>query len=481
MAVSLLHSCDEDFLVEDPKGSMSPDGFFASKTDLDLAITALYHSVSRMHYQSAILAIQMGADDMTTHPASNKDHFREFDKFEVSAANSRLKNVYNPAWRAVWDATYFINNYEKTPTDRATLDFYGGQAHFIRALAYFKLVRGWGKIPIIEDNVIDLEIELREIAEVYELIVDDLKKAEAMLKDKMDDLRVRPHKGSAKAMLAEVYLTMAGWPLNKGTEYYALAAEKAGEVIQNTSLYGVSLEEDYARLWQFDNYNSTEIMFAAFFNMYLPTSEDMFNMLAPNAGKAEEDAGGWSDFCMELQFYADFPENYRKTVTVKDTIKNKHFSEIGIGHPFYRKWEQGESRANWYSGRTVYIWRLAHTYLTFAEARARSGQLDASAEEALNVIRRRAHNVPLNAPSVYDIKGLTATEFADVVVAERGWEFCAEPEGRWWDLVRLEKVEEVVARRSPMEAITIDVEVAKIHYHFPFIETDQLLNPNLKR
>lgn len=480
LAVILLQSCESDFLVEDPKGSLSPDGFFASKSDLDLAITAVYHSVSRMHYQSAILAIQMGADDMTTHPASNKKDFRDFDKFEISADNNRLRNVYTPAWRVIWDATYFINNYEKTPTDRATLDFYGGQAHFMRALAYFKLVRGWGRIPIIEENVIDYNLQRREIAEVYELIVDDLKKAEAMLSDKMDNLRVRPGRGSAKAMLAEVYLTMAGWPLNKGAEYYAMAAEKAGEVIQNKALYGVSLEEDFARLWQADNYNSSEIMFAAFFNMFLPTSENLFNMISPNAGKAEEEFG-WSDFCMELQFYEDFPENYRKRVTVKDSLtrRSRHFSEVGIGRPFYRKWEQGENVTNWYSGRTVYIWRLAHTYLTYAEAKARSGQMDASAEEALNVIRRRAHKVPLYSPSEYDITGLSATEFADAVVAERGWEFTAEPEGRWWDLVRLEKVEEAVARRSPLE-ISIDVAITKDHYHFPFIETDQLLNPNLR-
>ena len=38
-------------------------------------------------------------------------------------------------------------------------------------------------------------------------------------------------KPAVKASMAYVYMCMAGWPLNKGVEYYTLAANKAEEVI----------------------------------------------------------------------------------------------------------------------------------------------------------------------------------------------------------------------------------------------------------
>ncbi len=61
--------------------------------------------------------------------------------------------------------------------------------------------------------------------EIYALIEADLKKAEELLPDKKREPG-RPNKGSAKAMLADVYLTEGGWPV-KDASKYALAAAKA--------------------------------------------------------------------------------------------------------------------------------------------------------------------------------------------------------------------------------------------------------------
>jgi hypothetical protein len=51
----------------------------------------------------------------------------------------------------------------------------------------------------------------------------------------MADATGRTSLGAIKSLLAEVYLTMAGYPLNKGQEYYQMAANKAKEVIDSKS------------------------------------------------------------------------------------------------------------------------------------------------------------------------------------------------------------------------------------------------------
>ena len=56
-----------------------------------------------------------------------------------------------------------------------------------------------------------------------------------------------PSKGAAQSTLASAYMTMAGYPLNKGAEYYKLAAEQSKAVIDNESTYGLSLESDTGR------------------------------------------------------------------------------------------------------------------------------------------------------------------------------------------------------------------------------------------
>jgi len=74
-----------------------------------------------------------------------------------------------------------------------------------------------------------------------------------------------------------------------------------------------------------------------------------------------------------------------------------------------------------------------------------SGGPDASAYEALNTIRNRAGLPDL-------ASGLSAKAFRDSVVAERGWEFAGgESASRWFDLIRLELLEEATLKRDPAE------------------------------
>src|SRR5690606_25949371 len=103
------------------------------------------------------------------------------------------------------------------------------EAHFLRAWYYFQLVQMFGNIPLITEPVTLQSEQLfpdpATPEAVYSLIVSDLKTAEAAnLNWLVSSGRVS--QGAIKALLAKVYLTMAGYPLQKGAEYYKLAAEK---------------------------------------------------------------------------------------------------------------------------------------------------------------------------------------------------------------------------------------------------------------
>jgi starch-binding outer membrane protein, SusD/RagB family len=127
----------------------------------------------------------------------------------------------------------------------------------------------------------------------------------------------------------------------------------------------------------------------------------------------------------------------------------------------------------------TYLFRYAHTMLTYAEAAARSGQLNDKAYECVNQIRRRANHVDLNTPSVYDLQpGLSAEAFADSVVQERAWELAGEPEGRWFDIVRLNMIKELPSLRDPAEGgppTTFDESA----YFLDIPQSEIDLNPNL--
>ena len=122
--------------------------------------------------------------------------------------------------------------------------------------------------------------------------------------------------------------------------------------------------------------------------------------------------------------------------------------------------------------------RYPHVLTIYAEAKARgTGGPDQAAYDALNKVRLRGRAAGTKALTPGD--GLTAAQFADEVVQERAWEFACE-RTRWFDLVRLERVEEANAKKSTDDLQPIKP-IVKANYWFPLPYTDTSINPNLNQ
>lgn len=250
--VFLGTGCD-NYLEEDTTGLLYGNNVLSTQNGLESALTGAYKGLANQWgygfiHPSANAAV-IGGDDVTTHPASNKADWREFDQFAVSTTNQRSNAVYNGCYKAIQGANNVINNYKITTGDQATITTIVGEAHFIRAFSYYWLTRFWGNVPLVTTELYSedlLTISKSTPAQVYDLIVADLKVAENNLPN-AKRAPGRPNKGSAKAFLADVYLTMAGWPL-KQTDKYDLAAAKAKEVIDNKDTYGFLPSQPFLKM-----------------------------------------------------------------------------------------------------------------------------------------------------------------------------------------------------------------------------------------
>src|SRR6185503_18068123 len=136
-----------------------------------------------------------------------------------------------------------------------------GEAKFLRAWSYFYLVRLFGDVPLITKPVTTSSPDFlpgrTTKEEVYNQIVKDLTEAEGAGLP-MAETTGRISAGAVKSLLAEVYLTMAGFPLNKGASHYQLAATKANEVITSGQF---NLFTTYADLHSVAQENKTEHIF----------------------------------------------------------------------------------------------------------------------------------------------------------------------------------------------------------------------------
>jgi len=521
-------SC-QDLLTEDPKGQLSINNFFTERGDLDLALNALYSVLAQDQYANNQIGVNfLGGDDISTHPASNKQSLREYDQYDVSDNNTWMAVLWEARWRLIKAANFIINNAGRTP-DATTEEINTtiGQAYFWRAYSYFYMVTAWGDVPMVLKDEVDYDISLTPAADIYELIVSDLKKAEEMTPDnytkepyRQNGINIAVSKGAVQATLSYVYLTMAGFPLYKGAEYYRLAAEKAKDVIDSVEngKYYYSLYDEYWKVYSVShNNNNTEVLLGVFFNR-----ETALNN-TPVCDFLQDMAygGGWDDTHGEIKFWKDFPDGPRKDASyfpqiyltddqLHDWWYDTNPASRAVVAPCFMKTVEGVSRgadfdytnpaAISYEGEKMHQYiRLSEVYCWYAEAVGRSGETTPLAISVLNKVRNRADGHGAVDDPVYNIypANISAEDLAEAAYNEHGWEIAGYYWGniapRYRDMFRMYRLKAHFEYRKQNPAIEVAPGIfrkeavpvsgvwddSKMYAPYPY--NDAVINPNLKR
>ena len=242
LATTLLGTAAcSDFLDEEPKGRLTPKTFYSTQDELDMGVNALLAQVTQSQSYTNMQYPQWQGDDITANPGSNKQACAQLDAFRASADNKGVVAAWNQHFKIIQLANDVIENAQRTKTTEKERNIALGQAYFWRAYAYFYLVRVFGPLPVSLNSSSDGgKTKLTDVEGVYALIVDDLTKAESFNLPtsykgeprNMFGCDVYVTQQAVKSTLAAVYMAMAGYPLNKGQEYYAKAADEAEAVIK---------------------------------------------------------------------------------------------------------------------------------------------------------------------------------------------------------------------------------------------------------
>jgi hypothetical protein len=424
----------------------------------------------------------------------------------------RTSENWKSLYAVIVSSNNIIKQYGQIPQNDLRTRNILGEVYFLRAYCYFRLTRVYGQIPLVDDIEIDYLEPAASFGDIYAFIEKDLTLAISLLPGSSNEARVpgvTSHRGTAKAFLAEVYLNWAGYPVSDLTKY-KLSADMAEQVIDSADYFGFGLLDDYADLWN-DNYlvNKESVFSLHFADPRYSNNPAEINLVyRGNLWRTPvsdiDNSVFWSDNmiiyfpAVENKFFDLFPGGYRKETTFFTDYYDSNGERIHLDHSngcarigyrkFYydpvivegRQFYTYENLDLFLGSSKAYLFRFAHTLLTFAEAAARSGNLTGKAYECVNKIRRRANQIDPDFPSIYDLQpGLSAEAFADSVVWERAWELAGEPEGRWFDLVRTGLFEKLQDFRYENEGGVPEYPVSE-HIYSSLPPEDQLLNPFLK-
>ena len=495
--LTMTTSCS-DFLDEDPKGLLFGDNYYSTPEDVNMALNTLYEKVNQTQSWTNPMYPQWQGDDITANPGSNKQAAAALDCFSSESSNKGIVDAWNLHYNVIKAANNIIDGVSNSPTSQSEINIALGNAYYWRAYAYFYLVRVFGPVPLLTQAITSTELLEKyekmspsKEAAVYDQIVSDLKLAESLLPTSYQEAP-RNHDGidawvtkqATQATLSAVYMAMAGYPLNKGAEYYALAAAKAKEVIDNNSTYGFYLDDEWSHVYSIaHNYNKETLI--GIDNNWQNGSWDHDSELTSCCRFEGLGDGGWGDAWGEIAFWKRYPEGKRKdaiyapkvtfqdnkTVTITKSVnwwdlqrdENGQFKKNADGeyvpvveayHPMFSVYTTNcapdnsnvelsqpydytkPNYTNMTNGRRHRLIRYSEVLLWYAESAARGGVADLTeAKNFLKQVRKRAvndwANVTLSDGTTVAIDNMTPAQLAEACYIEHGWEVA----GQWTQMV----------------------------------------------
>lgn len=269
---SSITSCSESFLDENLTTQYSTDRF-KTQEGLDELVTGAYQKLKfKFNYIWGIQCYNMGVDEFTDAnnviPAWN--HYSQDLNSSENAANQPIWDNYyglvEPANILIQNIPQYYN--QSSPTYNTRL----GEAHFLRAYAYFELVKQFGGVPLklVPSTSAETYFTRNSAEEIYTQVIADFGEAYRLLPDKGESIG-RINKYAAAHFLAKAHLFRASelysdWNSNYIASDLDAVIQYGSEVVDAHPLCN-----DYVELWDYEQPNGanekvSEVILAAQFS-----------------------------------------------------------------------------------------------------------------------------------------------------------------------------------------------------------------------
>ncbi|MEM8525527.1 MAG: RagB/SusD family nutrient uptake outer membrane protein [Bacteroidota bacterium] len=437
----ILFSCSSDFLEENPTNFVAPETFFNNLQDAEIAVAGAYNALQNdwtfdmvgqpVHWGNK------GVDELNT-PGWAGGGRRELHLYQITPSMAAIENLWAGHYRGINTANGVIDRVGAMSDDLIDVedrDRIVAEAKFVRAILYFSAVKIWENIPLITEevtNLNDLEVPQAKPDAVYAQIIEDLQAGKEFLPAGQGAGRAT--QGAATALLGKVYLQMTGFPLNQ-RDKASLAAAEFAEVIES-GVY--NLLPEYGEVFQYTNDNNNEIVYAVSFEgPSLEEGSAVGSYMGPNG--SQQNGGGWGTEYINQDLVSSYEEqDVRLEWNVSKINVN---NDATVGQAAWRPWKWHKPKPNNFLYDSPFDFqylRYADVLLSRAEALSiENGGPTDEAIDLVNQIRARAN------ATLWESSAITQDSFVVALLDERRRELCFEGH-RHDDLIRLGKFKDVI-------------------------------------
>lgn len=441
-----LHSCS----LNTKPDFVTPEEAYTREASVEQALYGVYNALMGQYsrlYTNGIYSYMSISDEFyfISYAATS-----EMRILSIDASQLEIQRMWEGLYQGISRANYLITMVENSGLEGEKVSEMVGEAKFLRGYYYYLLVTNWGAVPMplkpTTTPATSNFLPQSSIADIYAQIIKDMKDAEeSVYSIDEQSTNERISRTGVQAVLARVYMSMAGYPL-KDVEKNLDAIEYCDKVIESGQH---SLNPNYQQIFINQIQDICEprecIWEVASYGQNLGDKLQAGQLGVENGISCINEEIGYSPGYLRASIYtwqsydsdADLRRDwniapYRYTqITGTTDVEKKYWDDGKYWERNCGKWRREYevgSKARSYTSTNFPVIRYADVLLMKAEAlnEARHGPTT-EAYELVNMVRRRGYGYDIHTPADCDLpEGLTYSGFTDAIRKERLAELCFE-------------------------------------------------------
>jgi hypothetical protein len=197
---------------------------YTSEAQLAEQVAGMYNILEQdqLYAQGLWGYLTAGADESFRANVSNSNIFTEL--YNISNTENNVWQFWRNLYKGIEDANIILDVADKPEMDESKRTWIKGQATFLRAYYFYLLALHFGDVPLknklATEYGTNFNLPRTPVKEVYDFVVSEMVKAEAMVQTiPQVQTTTIVTQSAVQAILARVCLTLAGQPYNDNEKY----------------------------------------------------------------------------------------------------------------------------------------------------------------------------------------------------------------------------------------------------------------------